>query len=185
MNGSYQITSVDRTALPTALLPVAKQHMRVDFTDDNEVITKYLQFAISYFEQVSGWRVFGADVAWSPVSSTSAAASRYQCPVQPVASFKVMSGAVDVSSEYALQAGEPVAPVFLVHSDGTPFPADAGITLVAGYADPDAIEPNAQAAILRIAATLYENRESVTTLSLEQMPFWLNDLLSGTWIPRA
>jgi hypothetical protein len=179
----HSITSIDRTTLPEALLPLAKAHMRVTFTDDDEVITKYLQFAISYFEQFSGWRVFGADVAWSPVNSTTA--SRYQCPVQPVSDFTVMSAAVDVSSQYALEMGDPAAPVFLVHSDGTPFPSDAAVALVAGYEDPDDIEPNALGNILRIASTLYEHRESTTTLSVDQMPSWANDMISGLWIPRA
>ena len=182
---SHSITSIDRTTLPEALLPLAKAHMRVTFTDDDEVITKYLQFAIAYFEQFSGWRVFGADVAWSPVSSASAAASCYRCPVQPVESFTVMSAAVDVSSQYALEKGDPVAPVFLVHSDGTPFPGDAAVSLVAGYTDPDEIEPNALGDMLRITGTLYEHRESVTTLSIDQMPGWANDMITGVWIPRA
>jgi hypothetical protein len=34
-------------------------------------------------------------------------------------------------------------------------------------------------------ATLYEHRESVSVLSPDQMPFWLNDMLGGLWIPRA
>jgi uncharacterized phiE125 gp8 family phage protein len=179
---SYAITA-DWTTLPTALLPLAKQHMRVDFSDDDTVITEYLKWAISYFEKISGWQVFGAAVDWLPDLETDA--SRYQCPVQPVASFTVMSGAVDVSAEYELEKASLVEPVWLARKDGTAFHDDAEITLTAGYTDITKIEPSALAGILRVAGTLYEHRESITTLSLDQMPFWLNDLLGGHWIPRA
>lgn len=180
---SYTIASIDRDTLPAALLDLAKLHLRVTFADDDETITQYLRWAIAYFEQFSGWRVFAAQVSWLPdITLTD---WYYQCPVQPVASFIVMSEGTDVSSQYALQASEPVAPVYLVHSDCTPWPGDAAVSLVAGYADPDDIEPNALGDILRITGTLYEHRESVSVLGPEQMLFWMNDLLSGTWIPRA
>ena len=93
-------------------------------------------------------------------------------PLEPVSTFTVMSGATDVSAEYALQRAEPVAPVWLVHLDGTAFPSDSAVSLVAGYVAPATIEPNALGNILRIASTLYEHRESVSSLSLDQVPFW-------------
>lgn len=178
---SYTMTP-DWTTLPTALLPAAKRHMRVDFADDDTSITEYVQFAIAYLQAFWGLQIFAGDVAWSP---TITQASRYQCPVQPVASFKVMSGTMDVSSEYALESASPIEPVWLVHSDGTPFPSDAVITLVAGIADATKVPPLMLASILRVAATLYEHRESITTLSLDQMPFWMNDILTELWVPRA
>lgn len=179
---SYSITSVDYGALPAALLDLAKKHSRVDFPDDDEVMTEYLQWAIAYCERFWGVRIFAADVAWSPV--ISATASRYQCPLQPVASFSVLSNAVDVSAEYHLETGDPVEPVWLVHTDGTAFPADAEISLVAGVEDPADLDPGQRGAILRVAASLYENRETVSSLSLNYVPSWMNDLIGGYWIPR-
>ena len=96
-----------------------------------------------------------------------------------------MSGAVDVSIEYALESASAVDPVWLVHSDGTTFPADAAVSLSVGFADADDLPPAEEGNVLRIAATLYENRESVTPLNLDQVPLWLNDALGGLWIPRA
>ena len=177
---SYSVVP-DYGALPTALLPLAKQHMRVDFTDDDVLITEYLGQAISLCEAFWELQVFGAAVAWSPGS----VASRYPCPVRPVSDFTVMSAAVDVSAEYALEGGSLTQPTWLVHSDGSPFPADAAVTLVAGYATPDQMPPNARGAILQVAATRYENRESIVAYSLDQIPFWLSDLLGGLWVPRA
>lgn len=180
---SYSITAIDRTTLPAALLPIAKEHMRVDFTDDDASITRYIQWAISYLEIFWGQRIFSASVDWLP--PIDAYSSRYQIPVQPVASFIVMSEAVDVSAEYALEMNGMISPVWLVHSDGTPFPDDAAVSLTAGFTDPDEIEPAALGGILRVGASLYEYRESISSISLDQIPFWMNDVLGGLWIPRA
>ena len=182
MSGSYTVTP-DWTTLPAALLPLAKQHMVVTFPDDDIVITEYLQWAIGYCEQFFGWQIFSAAVAWTPPALGTVA--RYQCPVQPVSAFTVMSGAVDVSNEYALEQSSPMQSPWLVKKDGEPFPADAAITLTTGYAAAESIPPPARANILRIAGTLYEHRESISAIDLEQMPFWLNDMLGGLWIPRA
>lgn len=179
---SYTLTP-DWTALPAALLPTAKKHCRADdFTDDDAILTAYLSFTISYFEKAFGSQIFGAAVAWTP---EPAGLARYQCPVQPVSGFTVMSGGIDVSSEYALEKRDPVMPVWLVHADGTPFPADASVTLTAGYADASTIEPSVLGDIMRITAKLYEYRESVSELSLGDVPVWMNDWITGHWIPRA
>jgi uncharacterized phiE125 gp8 family phage protein len=174
----------DYDTLPTALLPIAKQHVRrTDMTDDDAMITEYLAQAIGLCEQIWELAVFSATVNWIPDTATGA--SRYQCPVQPVSAFVVMADAVDVSSEYALESASLIEPVWLVHSDDTAFHSDAVVTLTAGYADITSMPPPMRAAILTVAGTRYEHRESVTGLSLEQMPFWISDLLGGLWRPRA
>jgi uncharacterized phiE125 gp8 family phage protein len=186
LSSDYTITAVDYTTLPTALLALTKQHLRVDFPDDDTIITRYIAAAISYFEMVSDWRVFAATVSWFPVLSTTAYA--YQCPVQPVGSFTVMAGGApqtDVSAEYMLVQTSPILPAWLQKIDKQPFHLDATITLVGGFADFEKLPPNVLNLILRITGTLYENRESVAAPPLQQVPFWLPDLLVGTWIPRA
>jgi uncharacterized phiE125 gp8 family phage protein len=179
---SYTVTP-DYNTLPAALLPVCKAHLRIDFTDDDASITEYLAQSIGLCEHVWDLAVFGAEVDWSPDLTTGA--SSYQCPVQPVSSFTVMADAVDVSAEYALEMASLTEPVWLVHSDGTAFAADAEITLTAGYADIATMPPPMRAGIVRVAATLYEHRESVSVIGPEQMPSWWNDLLGGRWVPRA
>ena len=180
---SYSIASVDYEALPAALLDLAKQHMRVDFPDDDVVIKEYLQWSIGYCEQFWALQIFAAEVDWIP--APAGGCSRYQCPVQPVSAFVVTSDGADVSSGYALQQGALTQPVWLVKNDGANFPADAAVNLTAGYTDAAAMPPAARANILRVAGTLYEHRESVSTLTLDQMPFWLTDMLAGLWVPRA
>ena len=77
---SYTVTLVDRDTLPVALLDLAKVSLQDRLLRTTiSTITEYLRWAISYFEQTSGWRIFGSTVAWLPVQG-SQAASRYQCP---------------------------------------------------------------------------------------------------------
>jgi hypothetical protein len=178
---SYSVVE-DYSTLPAALLPLARQHCRVDFPDDDIVITEYVAWAIAQCQAVWDFQVFGATVTWAPVVNGLA---RYQCPKWPVSSFTVMSGAIDVSTEYALESTVLTAPVWLVHGDGTPFHADAAVTLNAGFVVPDQMPPNAKGAILQVAAARYENRESISAITLEQIPFWFGDLIGGLWVPRA
>jgi uncharacterized phiE125 gp8 family phage protein len=178
---SHTVTE-DWTTLPEALLPVVKQHCRVDFDDDDAILTRYIQWAISYCQGFTGLQIFEAEVVWTPALD---GAARYPCPVQPVSAFGVMAETVDVSADYALQSGALTAPVWLVHSDGTAFATDAEVTLTTGYADADQIPPALYGNILRIAATMYENRESISAISLDQVPSWMNDMITGLWVPRA
>jgi hypothetical protein len=180
---SYRAT-VDRTTLPAALLDAAKQHMRVDFDDDDATIVRSLQMAIGYLEIFWGQWIFAAVVEWSPPLDLGL--SRYESPVRPVADFTVMVGTDDVSAGYRLEsAGGLVAPYWLVRSDGQGFPNNAAIELKVGAATPDELEPAALGGILRVAATLYEHRESILSYSVDQVPWWINDVLGGLWVPRA
>jgi uncharacterized phiE125 gp8 family phage protein len=180
---SYTILTVDRDALPANLLPLAKQHLRITFDDDDETLTHYLRHAIRQFENFSGWQISMAEVEWLPETAGQACVSS---PIQPVSGFTVDDAGVDVSADYELRTGlDMTAPVFLCRKDDAAFPAGIKVGLVAGYVDADDLDPAAESAVLRIAATLYEHRESVTTLSVEQMPFWMNDILCGIWVPRV
>lgn len=179
---TWTVTSVDYTTLPAALLPMAKKHCRVDFTDDDEYIQGCLARSIALLEQKWGLRVFAAETDWQPEVT---GAAELPCPVWPVSDFEVMSGPTDISADFNLRYSSLTAPWWLVHSDGTPFPADCDVALTAGYADPDTMPPNMLDAILRLAATLYEYRETVAASSLDTMPGWLDDMIVGLWVPRA
>jgi hypothetical protein len=179
---SYTVTSIDYDALPDEMLPFAKQHMRVTFTDDDATISRYLRWAIGQAEQVLGISLNPATVTWTP---DLADLSAYPFPLQPVASFSVTADSIDMTADFIKNDTGLVTPPLLIHVDGTPFPDDTTVAFVAGVTTSDEMTPNIEASIYRIAATLYENRESITTLTLETMPLWLNDMLVGTWVPRA
>lgn len=180
---SWNATSIDRAALPEELLPIVKSHLRVDFDDDDALITLHTAMAISYLEKVWDLRIFSSVVSWSPALSTGA--SRYQCPVQPVSDFTITSGGLDVKAGYRLEGGELTEPVWLVRADGLAFHSDALITLSTGYAEVADADPAAMGGILRVAASLYEHRESISSYPVDQIPYWLNDIMSGLWVPRA
>lgn len=181
---SYVIGSADYQNFATAMLPGMKEHLRVDFDDDDETIKRYTRWATAYLENELGFRIATAHVVWSPIVVVGV--SRYQCPVQPVTDFTAADSSGDVSGQYVLEPGlNPILPSWLVKIDGGDFPAGIVIDLTTGSDDPTTLPPNVEAGIYRVAGTLYEHRESITALSLEGMPFWLRDLLDGAWIPRA
>lgn len=184
MNG-FVVTSIDRATLPTALLPIAKQHLRVDFTTDDDYIRDVcLAGAVGFLEQKFGSFIFKRDGDWSLTIEGSASA--YECPVLPVVSFKVMDGAADISADYALQ--QPASrtdPAWLAHSDGTAFPSTAAVTLVGGYTDKDQLPPDVTSLILQVAARLYEYRETVDLQAVDLVPLMIDDLLVGNWVPRC
>lgn len=179
---AYAITAIDRVTLPTDLLLVAKQQMRVEFDRDDEFIKLCLARAIDQVERFTGARIFKTEMDWWPELTGMWA---YETPAQPVTEFEVMLGAEDISDNFHLRLGSPVDPVFLIHSDETAFPVDCEIVLVLGFASGDTVPPMYLDPILRIAAHLYEHRESIDATNLMAIPQWANDLLSGTWIPRC
>jgi len=178
---SYSTGEPDYTALPIAMLDLARFHMRVAFLDDDETILRYLRWAISYVELFTELRIFPVEVVWTP----DVVASRAQCPMQPVSTFTAAVDALDVSNQYRLERSSLTAPVWLVRIDGTDIEAGLVATLAVGYADANKIPPALEGNILRTTATLYENRESISAISLDQVPTWLNDNLTGLWVPRA
>jgi Phage gp6-like head-tail connector protein len=180
---SYSIIPpVDYASLPDAMLDAVKAHCRIDFDDDDASLRSYTAQAISYAEKQWGFRVFGVQVAWLP---EPVGASRYATPAWPISDFTVTAGGLDVSADYRLEMTSMTEPWWLVKIDGQAFPADASALLTLGYEDPETMDPAMLSAILRVTATLYEHRESINAYSLEQVPSWLNDMLSGLWIPRC
>jgi hypothetical protein len=179
---SYSYTSVDRSSLPDAMLDMTKEHLRVDFPDDDNSIKLYLAWAIAYVQNFTGLQVFGANVAFKPAGGTY----RCECPVKPVGKTFTAADAVgDVTADYLLTTASLTESAWLSRVDSGLVPAGVTFALVTGYEDPEEMDPALHGNITRIAATLYLNRESISSLSLDQVPFWMNDMLSGLWIPRA
>lgn len=183
MSDAYALRDVDYAALPTAMLGLAKTHMRVDFNDDDEYITSCLARAIQLFENKSGQHVFSAQADWQPEAWD---APSVECPVQPVADFIATDAdATDVSDAYAIRStGSATAPLMFSTVDGSAIPAGLDVVLAIGFEDVDTLPPAITDAVLRIAAMLYDQRESVAA-PMDQVPSWWDDLLVGQWIPRC
>jgi len=178
---SFRITEVDFSALLTDLLPLAKQHLRIDFEDDDPLVSQYLGNAIQVVEDVWGQRINLTKISWSPLINS--VSYSYQIPVQPVSAFEVSSGGV-VQPGYSLSFESKTGPVYLVKDDKTPWPSDTTVALEAGFGSVSDMPPSCIGPILRVTATLYEKRETITTPVI-LVPYWLNDLLVGNWVPRV
>jgi uncharacterized phiE125 gp8 family phage protein len=189
---SWTVETVDRTSLATALLPLVKGHCRVDFDDDDTLITTYTKIAIGQLEQVWGFTVFGVEGIWKPVALTNADAAmaeldRRATPVQPVSDFEAIDDdGNDITADFQLINATSIStPTYLATKDGSPFPDGTIVSLSGGFEDADDMPPEALGAVLQVTARLYEYRESSVSFSINQMPMWLNDLLVGLWQPRA
>lgn len=177
----YYFTDIDLTTLPQELLPLTKAHLRIDFSDDDTLILQYIGNAIQICEDVWSQRINPANVTWKPTINDTD--FKYQVPVQPISSFQVSSGGAPVAG-YSMLVTSRTSPIYIAKDDGTAWPGDAEVALVTGFASATDISPAYAGPILRVAGTLYERRETITT-PMMLVPYWLNDLIVGNWIPRV
>jgi len=188
---SWTVNSIDRTALPLALLPTVKAHCRVDYPEDDTILKTYTSIALGQLERVWGFSIFTQSGTWTPpeggASSTAMTTDRWPTPVQPVTSFTAKDEEdADVSADFQLiNPGSISTPTYLATIDGSSFPADISVAMSAGYATEAELPPEALGAVLQVTSRLYEYRENVAAFSINQMPMWLNDLLVGLWQPRC
>lgn len=172
-----EIISVDRSSLPTEMLPMFKTHCRVTFADDDDYLKLCLQRSIDLFERHSGRTVFETQAFWGIERS----ALRLLTPLVPADTFSASDkDGNDVTADYEIKSGE-----WFQRVDGQPIEAGLMVTLTAGYLDMIDLPPSITDIAFRVGAHYYENRESVTAYSLSEVPQWMNDLLLSNWIPRA
>jgi len=180
------VSAIDRAALPAALLPVAKQHMRITWATEDDYVKLCVARAIDMVERHSGCRIFKIEATWTPLVAGNAPA--YQIPFQPVSTtfIATLPDSTVVTTSYQIVGGpELIAPIFMHKKDGGAFDGGVYFALIGGYTDEATIPPQFLDPILRIAAHLYEHRESVDTSGYATIPQWANDLLMGNWIPRC
>ncbi len=174
-------TGLDRVALPAALLPIAKSHLRIEGTYDDVYITDALGRAISWFERVTQVSVNKVTWTWSP-DFGSFKNGIAPVPVSPVNSFSVDAGG-DVSADFSLVSMSTHG-VGLFGLVGT-FVSSMKVSIPSGYADLAALEPGITDALLRYTAHLYENREILVMGTEALSPDWMNSVISTYWMPRA
>jgi uncharacterized phiE125 gp8 family phage protein len=174
-------TGLDRSVLPTALLPIVKSHLRVDGNYDDAYITDTIRRAISWFERVTNVSVNPVTWTWSPDES-SFCEGVATVPVSPVNDIAVDAGG-DVSANYMVET-------MSTHGIGLyclagPYAAGMAVSIPSGYASADELDPGITDAILRYTAHLYEHREILVAGSEAQSPGWMTDVISTYWYPRA
>lgn len=181
-----RMTPVDRTTIPTALLPTFKTHCRVEFTRDDEYLTQALTRAFDVFERLTQFHVFGTSYRWTPDWPLS---GKLALPLQPVAGFVVSDAeGNDISDEFEIVGevgSDQMATQFLQPVSGASWPAaGAWVQLDIGYADPDDLPPGILDIGFRVGSFLYENREMAAITAVDVMAY-ANSFLTGYWIPRA
>jgi uncharacterized phiE125 gp8 family phage protein len=178
----WLIIGVDRATLPANMLSIAKSHLRVTFDDDDEYIRLCLSRAIDLFERHAGWFVFTRTVEWTPPNGKVLLPT----PVQPIDGMTALDSlGSDVTAQYRIYANHETLRWYFERLDKAAIPAGLKVTLIAGFASMANLPPSVTDITLRLTAYFYENRESIASYSLEQVPQWMNDLLLGNWIPRA
>jgi len=170
------LVTQDFTALPTELLPLVKQHCRVDHTNDDALLTSIIARAIARFEQATEVTVNPTAVAWTPTAAdfTSDMAT---LPVRPATLATPVSG-YSVVLKWDSIHGIPIQVLQGTAADGLSF------DLLCGYPNADAIPPAVQDEILRSTAHLYEHREILVPGGRD---FVSPDLATDAtwWMPKA
>lgn len=175
---SLKRTTVDLTALPTALLPIAKSHLRVDGSYDDASITSMIARAIGRFEQFNGAALNVATWEWRP-DSWEFCSNRASVPITPVTAFTAKVGATDVSASYTITTNS-VFGVPILYLTGA-YQADLVLTLQTGFTDAT-LPPAVLDDVLRITAHLHNHRE----ILIPGTEFVSPDLqVDATWwVPR-
>lgn len=210
---SYQRTILDAMALPTEMLPLAKSHMRVLFSDDDDYITRLLSGTIDLFERLTGFWVTASTITWVPDDSAggngsggggllwgscvsceagicSSDGASPELPFGPANAVTAKDkDGVDVSGNYLILGNQGTGQytpqrLGMKQTGLVDQTAPIDFTFTVGFADLDALPPSLLNLILRMTAWLYEQREMAAMEGVDVMPY-ANSLLSGWWVPRC
>lgn len=180
--------AVDRTALPTDLLDLAKEHLRVRHVRDDVLIGVYLAQAIDAVERRCNINLnpatFSLDVygcCCLPCVGWPAMA-RLALPVNNVQTFTLEdSQGIDQAADYAIEQADlgGSAGAYLV---GPAVPvAGWAMTAEVGVETADDLSPAVLAVVLRLTGGYYENRESPAALVADEFAVEL----ATVWRPAA
>jgi uncharacterized phiE125 gp8 family phage protein len=190
MTTTENCLSVDRTALPTALLDLAKSHLRVRHTRDDVLIGVYLGQALDAVERMCNINLnpstfaLGLERCVLVPCADWPASMRLVLPVNNVTAFTLVDGeGVDQAGNYTIEQADLggsassylVGPAIPAATPGWTMTADCGVD------DPDQLSPAVLAAVLRLAGGYYENRESPAALIVDEYRLEL----AAVWRPTA
>jgi uncharacterized phiE125 gp8 family phage protein len=183
------VRTVDPATTPVSLTE-AKAHLRVDFDDDDDLITALIAAATDH---VDGWAgVLGrALVTQTWRQDFNCFRPSLRLPLAPASEIKSVTyldpdgvqQTVDPSN-YALWADGAGPLVYFVTGFSPPATSIEGkavsVTYVAGYGDADAVPAPIKAAILLLIGQWYENREAAISApgTMQTLPFAVDALLT-------
>ena len=170
--------TVDRDVLPVALLALAKSQMRVEHNRDDVLITEQLRAAIVGVERRCSININPAQFAFEGCDITATG----RLPVNNVSAIvSLFSGGVDVSSNYGIKQDEMGGNAHAYLVGPTLNSNDAVLVVDVGMQTVDAIDPAITAAVLRITAAYYENRETFAPVFVDD---FLGELIA-IWRPAV
>jgi hypothetical protein len=177
---SFANVTVDLTTLPVALLPIAKEHCRIDGNFEDAQLQRIIAWAISTLEQKDGMRLNEISYEWQPEPNDLVnGGARIPYPV--VTAFTASDGTNDLTAEYTLRtlAIDGAIPQYL---DGASF-GGIRFAMSAGYPDAASIPQHRFKRLMLNIGHLFEHRE----LLLPGQAYVSPDLaLDGTdWLPRV
>jgi len=179
-------TSVDRLALPGALLPIIKDQARVRHDRDDTLLTSHISSAIGLCERLCNVSldpaeyVCSADEVWS-CQQLRPTPTRWLLPLNNVRGFIVTNGdpVEDLSAGFTLWNPDygGNASSYLQSVSGATMPWTSGLALKVGIEDPTEMSPAFLSLIARMASSMYENREATGELwsgnfSAELLALW-------------
>lgn len=172
---------------PITLLE-AKAHLRVDISDDDDLITSLIIAAREYVEKASRrtfitqtWKLSVKDFSFSEMDIPLP-------PLQSISSitYRDSEGNTNTvnSTVYEVDSDSEPGKVNLAYGKCWPTATLAvtnpvQITFVSGYGDADAVPQKWKQAILLLVASWYENRESILTTGAvpQEIPFSVKALI--------
>ena len=145
------VVTEDRDALPAELLPIAKQHCRVDHSNDDDLLISIIRRAIARFQSDNEVTLNPTAVVWTPALAefTSGMAT---LPVVPSSLATPIDGYSVVLKWYSIH-GIPIQALQGTAANGMT------VDLLCGYPSADDLPPDVLDEVLRSTAHLYEHRE--------------------------
>lgn len=170
----------------------AKNHMRVDISDDDTLIGTMVKAARRWIEGITGIRM--VTQTWNYYLDEFPAADVIKLPIGPVSAVSSVKYTDDEGNVFTLAASNYVTdlvslPARIKLKDGCSWPSadlrevnGVDIEFVAGYGAAAAVPDEVKLAVNMLTAYWYENREAaagaVGTTDIKQLPLTLQDILS-------
>lgn len=173
-------------------LAEAKQHCRIDDSEDDDMVTGYIAAARQHVERISGLTllptVYRSNYTGWPASSD--ALWLHGCPVLASTDVAVQYTDSDGNTQtlstsvYTVDTDHKPARILLKPNQSWPALQSGAInpvrvTYTAGYAETDDVPPACTLAMRLIIAHLYRNREATTIgVAAKELPMGVCDILA-------
>lgn len=154
------------STLITDILPMFKQHARIDFPDDDDLCKMYLGAAISRIEQYTGMPVLWNTYTWE-IAQQFLGPEWFELPLRNCNTPGIQHGFDDLQ-----------APKFI------PAPATWPVDLEVGFNTGDAMPDDIKLSIFELATALYQQRSNSEMLNVYAEVIMAGNL-GRYWVARV